>query len=111
MHWNLLAGFIAAHVLAYVAALRHLKIFAAERAIAIYHGLAFAAVFATVVVAFARGTIGFAATCGLLALLTRTVVAGRGKLFPLQMLLRVSRQPSTSREEILASCEAIGADS
>ena len=68
MHWVLLAGFIAAHVLAYVAVFRHLRAFATERAIVIYHGLAFAAVFAVVVVAFARGTIGFAASCGLLAL-------------------------------------------
>lgn len=68
MHWLLLGGFIAAHVLAYIAVFRYLRVFAAERTIVIYHGLAFAAVFAAVALAFARGTIGFAAACGLLAL-------------------------------------------
>jgi hypothetical protein len=116
MHWILLAGFIAAHVLAYIAVFRHLKVFAAERAIAIYHGLAFAAVFVVVVVAFARGTIGFAASCGLLALqylyslsFLELWTLAEGS-YSLQILLRVSRQASVSREEILASCEAIGAD-
>jgi hypothetical protein len=111
MHWILLAGFIAAHVLAYIAVFRHLKVFAAERTIAIYHGLAFAAVFA-----FARGTIGFAASCGLLALqyvyslsFLELWTLAEGS-YSLQILLRVSRQASISREEILASCEAIGAD-
>ena len=116
MHWILLAGFIVAHVLAYIAIFRHLKVFAAERTIAIYHGLAFAAVFAVVVVAFARGTIGFAASCGLLALqyvyslsFLELWTLAEGS-YSLQILLRVSRQASISREEILASCEAIGSD-
>jgi hypothetical protein len=116
MHWILLAGFIAAHVFAYVAVFRHLQVFAAERAIAIYHGLAFAAVFVVVVVAFTRGTIGFAASCGLLALqylyslsFLELWTLAEGS-YSLQILLRVSRQASVSREEILASCESIGVD-
>jgi len=114
MHWLLLAGFIAAHVLAYIAVFRYLRVFAAERTIVIYHGLAFAAVFAVVALAFARGTIGFAA-CGLLALqylyslsFLELWTLAEGS-YSLQILLRVSRQASISREEILASCESIGA--
>lgn len=116
MHWPLLAGFIAAHVLVYVAVLRHLRVFATERTIAIYHALAFAAVFAAVIVAFARGTIGFAACCGLLALQSLyslsflelwTLAEGS---YSLQILLRVASHASISREQVVASCEAIGAD-
>jgi hypothetical protein len=68
------------------------------------------------VVAFARGTIGFAACCGLLALqylyslsFLELWTLAEGS-YSLQILLRVSQQPSISREEIVASCEAIGAD-
>jgi hypothetical protein len=116
MHWLLLAGFIAAHLLAYIAVFRYLRAFAAERTIVIYHGIAFAAVFAVVAIAFARGTIGFAASCGLLALqylyslsFLELWTLAEGS-YSLQILLRVSRQASISREEILATCEAIGAD-
>jgi hypothetical protein len=115
MHWLLLTGFITAHLLAYIAVFRHLKVFAAERTIVIYHGLAFAAVFAVVVVAFARGTIGFAALCGLLTLqfvyslsFLELWTLAEGS-YSLQILLRVSRQAWISREEIFATCEAIGA--
>jgi len=66
--------------------------------------------------AFARGTIGFAASCGLLALqylyslsFLELWTLAEGS-YSLQILLRVSRQASISRGEILASCEAIGAD-
>jgi len=115
MHWLLLAGFIAAHVLAYIAVFRYLRVCDAERTIVIYHGLAFAAVFAVVALAFARGTIGFAAACGLLALqylyslsFLELWTLAEGS-YSLQILLRVSRRASISREEILASCESIGA--
>src|SRR5260370_41623395 len=68
MHWLLQAGFIIAHLLAYIAVFRYWRAFTAERTIVIYHGLAFTAVFVGVFFAFARGAIGFAASCGLLAL-------------------------------------------
>lgn len=116
MHWLLLAGFITAHVLAYIAVFRYLRAFAAERTIVIYHGIAFAAVFAVVAIAFARGSLGFAAACGMLALqylyslsFLELWTLAEGS-YSLQILLRVSRQTSISREDILASCEAIGAD-
>jgi hypothetical protein len=116
MHWLLQAGFIIAHLLAYIAVFRYWRAFTAERTIVIYHGLAFTAVFVVVFVAFARGAIGFAASCGLLAvqylyslsfLELWTLAEGS---YSLQILLRVSRQPSISREEIIATYEAIGAD-
>ena len=93
MHWILLAGFIAAHVLAYIAVFRHLKVFAAERTIAIYHGLA--------------GLLALQYVYSLSFLELWTLAEGS---YSLQILLRVSRQASISRQEILASCEAIGAD-
>jgi hypothetical protein len=116
MHWLLLAGFIIAHMVAYIAVFRYLRAFAAERTIVIYHGIAFAAVFVVVASAFVSGTIGFAAACGLLALqylyslsFLELWTLAEGS-YSLQILLRVSRQASISRDEILATCEAIGAD-
>ena len=116
MHWLLLAGFIAAHFLIYLAALRHLPGFARESMIAAYHALAFVFVLAVAVAAFARGAIGFAAFCGLPALQFMYSISflelwslAEGS-YSLQILTMLSRQASTAREEIIAACEAIGAE-
>jgi hypothetical protein len=116
MHWLVLAGFITAHLLLYLALLRYLKVFAGERTIVAYHALAFAIVFAVVIAAFARGTLGFAALSGLLALQFIYSISflelwslAQGS-YSLQILLRISQHASSSREEILATCEAIGAE-
>jgi hypothetical protein len=115
MHWFLLVGFIAAHFLTYIALFRHLKTFAGERTILIYHGVAFAIVLALVTVAFARETIGFAAWCGLLALQFIYSISflelwslAQGS-YSLQILMWVAQKPVTSRAEIIAKCETIGA--
>jgi hypothetical protein len=114
-HWLLLVGFISGHLLAYFAVLRHLRVFTAERTILAYHVVAFAIVLVLVLVAFANGTIGFAALCGLLALQFVYSISflelwslAQGS-YSLQILSRVSRKGSVSREEILATCEKIGA--
>jgi hypothetical protein len=116
MHWLVLVGFIAAHLLAYLAVFRHWRIFAGERTIFAYHGLAFAVVLAMVATAFARGAIGFAGLCGLLALQFVYSISflelwslAQGS-YSLQILTRVSREASTPREEIVATCEAIGGE-
>jgi hypothetical protein len=115
MHWLILVGFIAVHLLTYVAMIRHLRMFASESMIVVYHALGFAVVFAVAVVAFARGDIGFAALCGLLALqfiysmsFLELWTLSEGS-YSLQILARVSRRGSISREELLTTSEAIGA--
>jgi hypothetical protein len=116
MHWFILAGFITGHLLLYLTVLRHLPAFARERTMVAYYGLSFAFVLAAVVVAFACGTIGFAASCGLLALyfiycisLLELWTLSEGS-YSLQILARISQQPSTSREHLVATCQPIGAD-
>jgi hypothetical protein len=116
MPWFILTGFIAGHLLLYLAVLRHVRAFARERAMVTYHALAFAFVLAAVVAAFAYGTIGFAASCGLLALYFIYCISflelwtlSEGS-YSLQILLRVSQQGATSREELFATCQGIGAD-
>jgi hypothetical protein len=115
MHWLFLAAFIAAHFLAYFAVFRHFRAFASERAIAVYHGLGFVLVLVIVTVAWARGTIGFAGWCGLLALeylyslsFLELWTLAEGS-YSLQILRRVSQEGSPTREDIVAMCEAIGA--
>jgi hypothetical protein len=116
MHWFVLLGFIAVHLLLYFAVFRYFRVFTGERMILAYHGLAFAIVFVVVLSAFAGGTVGFAAACGLLALQFIYNISflelwslAQGS-YSLQILMRVSRQTSVSREQILATCEAIGAE-
>jgi hypothetical protein len=116
MHWLVLVGFITAHLLAYLAVFRHWQVFAGERTIFAYHGLAFAVGFAVVATAFARGAIGFAALSGLLALQFIYSISflelwslAQGS-YSLQILTRVAREASTPREEIVAACEAIGGE-
>jgi hypothetical protein len=114
MHWFILAGFIAGHLLLYLTVLRHVPAFARERTIVLYHGAAFAFVLAAVVAALARGTTGFAASCGLLALYFIYCISflelwtlSEGS-YSLQILVRIQQQPSIAREELLAACQAIG---
>jgi hypothetical protein len=115
MRWLILVGFIAVHLLTYAAVIRHLRMFAIESMIVVYHAVGFAVVFAVVSVAFGRGSIGFAALCGLLALqliysmsFLELWTLSEGS-YSLQILARVSRRGSISREELLATSEAIGA--
>lgn len=116
MHWLLLIGFIAAHLLSYFAAFRHLRVFTGERMIFFYHGLAFAIVFAVVVTAFAIGSIGFPGLCGLLALQFIYSISflelwslAQGS-YSLQILTCIARQTSMTREELGAVCAGIGSE-
>jgi len=91
-----------------------LRIFEREIAIAAYHGVAFVTVVVVVAAAFARGAIGFAALTGLLALqfiysmsFLELWSLAEGS-YSLQVLAKVSRQGSTSREELIAARAAIG---
>jgi hypothetical protein len=116
MYWLLLIGFMVAHLMIYFAGLRHLDSFKREFVITAYHGIGFAIVFAVTSILLAAGMIGFAAWCGLIALqfiYSVTFLApwtlARGS-YSLQILMRVSQRGSLSREQILAACEAIGAE-
>ncbi len=81
-----------------------------------YYGSALAFVLAVAIAAFARGVIGYAALTGLLALQFIYSISflelwslSQGS-YSLQILMRVSEQKSMARDEIIATCEAIGAE-
>jgi hypothetical protein len=116
MYWLLLIGFMVAHLMIYFAGLRPFDSFKREFLITAYHGVGFAIVFAVTSILLAAGMIGFAAWCGLIALqfiYSVTFLAAwslaQGS-YSLQILVRVSQRGSLSREQILAACEAIGAE-
>src|SRR5262249_39414738 len=115
-YWLLLIGFMVAHLVIYFAALRHLDSFKREFVITAYHGIGFVIVFAVTSALLAARTIGFATWCGLIALqfiYSVTFLApwslAQGS-YSLQILMRVSQRGSLSRGQLLAACEAVGAE-
>jgi hypothetical protein len=114
MHWLLQAGFIIAHLLAYIAVFRYWRAFTAERTIVIYHGLR-RFLWSSLLLS-PTAPLGSPHRAGCLQCNTSIACPssnyGRWPRAAIRcrFFLRVSRQPSISREEIIATCKAIGAD-
>lgn len=116
MHWPLLIGFIIAHLLAYFVALRYRPLFASERVMLAYHGIAFIAAFSILVIAFVCSAIGFASLCALIALQFIYSISflelwslAEGS-YSLQILTRLSQHKPTERNKIITMCGEIGVD-